>query len=172
MAIVNPEHLFEQADALIQLAAAGPPRQANLRRAISTAYYGLFHATLRAAADLFAGATNRNEGHYALIYRGIDHKSLRDLCEEVIKTTLPKKYIPYVPTNGFGPNIVAYATAIVELQNKRIAADYDPLFRVTKSDAELLIRTGRAAVARFQKASNARRRAFLTLVAFPPRPAR
>jgi hypothetical protein len=48
--ILNPDHLLEQADKLISPPAAGPPRQVDLRRAISSAYYGLFHSCLTAAA--------------------------------------------------------------------------------------------------------------------------
>lgn len=35
----------------------GRPRQADLRRAISAAYYALFHALCRCCADTLAGAT-------------------------------------------------------------------------------------------------------------------
>lgn len=167
--IVNPDHLFEQAEGLIQLSATGSPRQADLRRAVSTAYYALFHSTLREAADLFVGVTNRDTSRYALVYRSIDHKRLREFCEDVVKTTMPKKYAPYAPDVGWGQNIAAFAAAVIELQIKRLAADYDPLFRIKKSNARLLVRTGRAAFARFQKANNVWRETFLTLLVFPPR---
>src|SRR3954454_4175598 len=39
LAILNPEHLFQQAEQLILPPAAGPPRQVNIRRAISAAYF-------------------------------------------------------------------------------------------------------------------------------------
>jgi hypothetical protein len=55
VAILNPEHLFDQADALI-LGGIGRPRQTDIRRAISASYYGLFHALVTAAADLVIGA--------------------------------------------------------------------------------------------------------------------
>lgn len=130
MAILNPEHLFEQADKLISPPPAGPPRQVDLRRAISSAYYGVFHATLTAAADEFVGVTKRSTTQYSLVYRSVDHRSLRELCSEIKKPTLPAKYTPYEPRNGFGPNIKAFAAAVVEMQEKRHAADYDPLIRV------------------------------------------
>jgi hypothetical protein len=64
---------------------------------------------------------------------------------------------------------VAFATAVVELQEKRQAADYDPLTRFRASDAIAAIRAARAALRRFETASAARRKAFLTLLLFPPR---
>jgi hypothetical protein len=51
MAILNPKHLLDQAARLIIPPPAGPPRQVDVRRAISSAYYGAFHATLIAAAS-------------------------------------------------------------------------------------------------------------------------
>ena len=54
----NPEHLFEQAERLVEpLPSEAEPRQTDLRRALSAAYYGLFHFTLAAATDMFFGET-------------------------------------------------------------------------------------------------------------------
>lgn len=169
MAILNPEHLFEQAEKLIAPPPAGPPRQVDIRRAISAAYYAVFHAMLTAAADQFVGVTKRSTSQYGLVYRSVDHKWLRILCEEVKKPTLPSKYAPHAPPNGFGTNIADFAAAVLELQEKRHAADYDPLIRVKSLDAALAISTARAALERFKKASATRRKAFLSLLLFPPR---
>jgi len=51
LALINPEHLFSQADALLLQIGRGSLRQADLRRTFSKAYYGLFHAILMEAAD-------------------------------------------------------------------------------------------------------------------------
>jgi hypothetical protein len=169
VAILNPEHLFEQADKLSSPPPAGPPRQVDIRRAISAAYYGIFHAAITAAADQFVGVTKRSASQYGLVYRSVDHIWLRTLCDEVKKPTLTAKYAPHAPSNGFGPNIIAFAAAVLELQQKRHAADYDPMIRVRTSDAILAVRTARAALARFNKASSTRRKAFLSLLLFPPR---
>lgn len=165
--ILNPEHLFDQADSLIA-SPGGAPRQADLRRAISSAYYGIFHATLTAVADLFVGVTKRPTAQYGLVYRSVDHRSLRALCSEIIKPTLPAKYAAYRP-RGFSPNIKAFAAAVVDLQEKRHTADYDPMIRVKSSDALAAVRTARRAVRRFDQASRQQRDLFLTLMVFPPR---
>lgn len=49
VAILNPDHLFEQADRLAAPFGPGTIRQVDVRRAISAAYYGVFHAILAAA---------------------------------------------------------------------------------------------------------------------------
>lgn len=169
MAVFNPDHLLDQAERLTVPLGSGAPRQADLRRAISTAYYGVFHAVVMEAADDFVGKTQRDTPRYALVYRSIDHRSLRGICEDVVKTTLPAKYSKFQPSGGFGPDIVALATAVVELQEKRHSADYDPLFRASTSDAVLAVANGRDALVRFRDANRARRKAFLSLVVFSPR---
>jgi hypothetical protein len=168
VAVLNPNHLFEQADKLIAI-QVGPPRQVDIRRAISAAYYATFHATITAAVDQFVGVTNRDTSRYGLVYRSVSHSWLRDLCKEVQKQTPSNKFKPYAPSNGFGSNINAFAAAVAELQEKRHAADYDVMIRMNKSDAALAISTARAALRRFNKASKARRVAFLSVLLFQPR---
>lgn len=169
MAVLNPEHLFEQAERLVARRGRGPPRQVDIRRAISAAYYGLFHSIVTAAADQVVGVTNRARSRYGLVCRSVDHKWLRELCREVQKPTLSNKYKPYEPRNGFGPNIIAFAAVAVALQEKRHEADYDPMIRVNRSDATLAIRTAGAALRRFSNANANRRVTFLSLLLFPPR---
>jgi hypothetical protein len=169
VAILNPDHFFEQAIRLASPSSVGPPRQVDVRRAISAAYYGVFHAILAAAADQFIGPTRRASSQYGLVYRSVSHDQFRRLCEEIKKSTLSRRYSSHAPANGFGSNIVAFAAAAMELQEKRYSADYDPLIRFKQSDAMLAVQTARAALRRFEKASGNRRRAFLGLLLFAPR---
>lgn len=168
MAIFNPDHLFEQADKLIT-PQVGRPRQADIRRAISAAYYGVFHAATTMAVDQFVGATNRDESRYGLAYRSVDHRWLQELCKEVQKPTLSSRFRTYAPPEGFGANISAFAEAVVELQEKRHSADYDVMVRMNRSDAALAIATARAALGRLDQASQQERLAFLSLLLFSPR---
>jgi uncharacterized protein (UPF0332 family) len=168
VAILNPEHLFEQAEELIS-PSSGRPRQVDVRRAISAAYYATFHAMITAATDYFVGVTNRDESRYGLVYRSVGHGWIRELCEEVQKQTLRSKFRRYAPPKGFGVDIADFATAVVELQEKRHAADYDVMIRMNRSDAIVAIAQARAALGRFDKASQAERLAFLSLLLFPPR---
>jgi hypothetical protein len=169
MAILNPEHLLAQADRLIQPPGAGPPRQVDLRRAISAAYYAAFHTALIAAADEFVGVTLRHTREYALVFRSVDHRGLKLVCEEVVKSTPKPGYAAYIPTGGFGAEIIDFADAFPNLQEQRHSADYDPLGRFRTSDAKSVIVTARAIIGRFRAASAADRKAFLFLLLFPPR---
>ncbi len=169
MAVLNPDHLLDQANRLAAAPAVGAPRQADLRRAVSSTYYAVFHAVVTEAADDFVGATKRHTPRYALVYRSIDHRSLRTICEDIVKDKLPKKYNKYEPKGGFGPDIEALANAVTELQEKRHVADYDPHYRAIRSDVILAVATGRTALVRFRSATRTRRKAFLSLVVFSPR---
>jgi hypothetical protein len=169
VAILNPEHLFEQVDKLKVPPPHGPPRQVDLRRAISAAYYGVFHAVLAAAADKFIGSTKQSSVQYSLIYRSVDHGILRRLCQEVKNAQILLKYRPYLPAGGFGPDLRAFAVALLELQEKRHSADYDPSIRVRSSDAVGAINTAKTALMHFRAASADAREGFLTLLLFQPR---
>jgi hypothetical protein len=136
---------------------------------MSAAYYAIFHAVMTEAEDEFVGRAQRQTPRYALVYRSVNHRSLQTLCEDVKKSKLPAKYSTYEPKSGFGPNLIALATAVVDLQEKRHLADYDPLFRVRKSNALLAVATSRKALARFKKVNRARKKTFLSLLVFPPR---
>lgn len=97
----------------------------NLRRAVSAAYYAVFHALLTAAADELIGKTKRASPEYRLAYRSLDHRRLRDLCADLTKEKPPAKIAAYAPPDGFGTDLQALAIAVVELQEKRHLADAD-----------------------------------------------
>lgn len=147
----------------------GSTRQVDSRRAISNAYYGVFHGILTAAADEFVGVTQRSSDRYTLVYRSVDHSAVRELCSEVKKQRPSTRYARYMPAGGFGPDLQAVATAVIELQEKRIAADYDPSVRIGRSDAISAVATARSALRRFGATGDQQRKAFLTLVLFKPR---
>ena len=170
MAVLNPVHLLEQAELLLKSRhSGGLVRQADRRRAISSAYYAVFHFILTAAADQFVGNKERRSAQYSLVYRSIDHNDLKNICDIASNRKLSDKYKQYVPEEGFGPNIVEFATLALELRSKRHSADYDPSHWVKVADANSAILAARSAMLRFGKATSARRKSFLTLLVFKPR---
>jgi len=170
VAILNPRHLLEQAERLLEPSGGRSlARQADRRRAISSAYYAVFHVTLAALADQFVGKGDRKSVLYALAYRSIDHGPLTKLCKAISNPQTRVKFLPYFPDNGLGANIIEYASLLAQLKEKRTAADYDPSHWVTIDDARQAIAEARSAIEGFTKASSARRRAFLALLIFPVR---
>jgi hypothetical protein len=160
----DPEHLFEQADAL---AAHPQARQTDLRRAISAAYYGLFHFALTAAADMVVGTSNRSAPRYALVYRNVDHSRLRTLCDQLSGKNL-QALKSYVPSGGFW-TIAGFAEVAANLYELRILADYDPSRNFTSNEVMIAISQAREAIKWFQQGTAEQRVTFLTLLLFKPR---
>ena len=165
MPTLNPDRLLEQADRLISAPPPGPPRQVDLRRAISAAYYSLFHLTLTELADEFVGALHRDTSRDALVHRSVDHRAIEDLCLTISKNPPPGIHAAVVPRSGFGHDLLAFA-AFVALQTERHRADYDVSARCRTLDARVAIARGRVAVAAFRNPGAAERRMMLLC---PPR---
>ncbi|MBB5049329.1 hypothetical protein HNR60_004105 [Rhodopseudomonas rhenobacensis] len=151
MTLPNPDHYLDQAEHLITLSNA---RQADLRRAVSTAYYAVFHAVMRAAADTYIGSTNRNTAEYALAYRQIDHAGLKSVCEYCMNPSFAVGAQPF----KFGPDLRAFAAAVLELRGLRHRADYDPALYLYVLDVRTVIATARDALNRFRSLAYDQRR--------------
>lgn len=138
-----------------RLAKASPskPRQADLKRAVSTAYYALFHAIAKNVADTMVGAvkSNRSENAWAHAYRGLQHGDAKTACEAVRKINFPQA-------------IKDCADAFIALQIARHAADYDPLHRLTRANALLAVQKAEDAIAKLRSASAKDSRAFAVQV--------
>ncbi len=122
MSVLNPNHLLDQADSLISATSAGAPRQVDIRRAISAAYYSVFHYVATMAADEFIGNTQRGTQIYTFVYRSIDHRFFKELCTEVKKTSLAARYRKYIISGSLGIDIIHFASAVPGLQEKRHTA--------------------------------------------------
>ena len=114
---------------IVPLASEAEPRQTDLRRAVSSAYYGVFHFTVTAAVDLFVGTTTRHSEQYKATYRTVTHTWLRALCDHV-RGLLKPKSLPHVPGIDFLGPLVKFATNVSELQEARHSSDYDPSFNI------------------------------------------
>lgn len=169
MPILNPEFLLDQADRLIRAPVAGPPRDVDLRRAISSAYYALFHAVMTGIADTLVGRTHQNTPRYALAYRGVDHRALKILCIDIQKSPPPIKYRSYVSADRFGSDLKDFASAMVDLQIARHMADYDPRSRYRMIDATFNIDLARTRLAHWKRIDTDEKAIFSTMLAFPPR---
>ena len=175
MAILNRKHLLEQAERLLEPRGSKGSevliRQADRRRAISAAYYAVFHFALAAVADQFVGRAERKAARYALAYRSIDHNKLEGLCKvaRLAQIDRKSKYAKFVPEDGFGESIRVFASLFLELKEKRNSADYDPSHWVKIVDARNAISAARSAIEQFENAQPDETMTFLTLLVFPPR---
>jgi uncharacterized protein (UPF0332 family) len=162
----DPERLLEQAEVLI----TNRNDETDLRRAVSAAYYALFHYALRAAADLTIGAPNRGTPRYSLAYCSVDHVRLKTLRDQ-LRGAIPQDVIlPYAPPPpAYFGKIVAFVRLAVNLQQERHYADYHPTAPFDDARAKQAIADARIAIKAFEGATPEERDAFLTLLLFKPR---
>ena len=73
--MIDPQEFIDTCYKLVPQAATPQPSQADMRRAISTAYYAVFHTLAASNAQLIAGQPRSNMSSYAWdrVYRRLDH---------------------------------------------------------------------------------------------------
>ena len=103
--------------------AGGRPQQARLRRAISTAYYAMFHALAENNANILIGSSSdlRSSAEWTRTYRAINHGTARTQMRAL-------------ETNQFPYPISDFAETFVDLQTQRHDADYNPRAAFTRSE--------------------------------------
>jgi uncharacterized protein (UPF0332 family) len=96
------------------------PSQGDLRRAISTAYYALFHRLIDdAVARLVVDAGQRD-----VVARAYSHTEMKKACQSVQKSPLPKPVDTFFVT-GVPSEVLSIAKLFVLLQEIRHEADYN-----------------------------------------------
>ncbi len=113
---------FELLDEAERLAGAPSMQsEATRRRAISTAYYGLFHSLTEAGATLIAGAAGPLHTQAS---RSYNHALLRTVSERIWRERLDPPWDRVFPA-PLSEEIKLVAFTIIELQAARSVADYD-----------------------------------------------
>ena len=131
-----PEHLLQIATDLAEINTRRP-RRADLCRAVSTAYYALFHCLARTCADTLAGQSRSvgNRPMWRRVYRALEHRQARTRCENV--------------PAWFPDELHEFGRTFATQQDRRHLADYDPDHPIRKSDVVADINDVRTAIARF-----------------------
>lgn len=113
----------------VQLAHKEPknPKQASLPRAVSTAYYALFHLLIGAACSNWSQGALRTR-----LSRAFDHQTMKAASNRIQNTQ-------QFPFSSEDPSTVAdlrtVGKAFTQLQEKRHIADYDNTTFWTRTDA-------------------------------------
>jgi uncharacterized protein (UPF0332 family) len=112
--------LLEASETLLE---QKPRSDAFRRRAVSTAYYAVFHALAEACADCLLPSTDRRSAAYERVYRALDHGPLKSVFD-------------VAPLNE-SASLRAIGVLVVRLQSERHRADYMPprgdVFPVSKT---------------------------------------
>jgi len=146
----HAERLLEQARHLAQL-DPGRPRQANLRRSISSAYYALFHLLVDDASRSIAGASRALR---IAVSRAFEHGEMKEAASDYARGNMPNKFDPRTwtvprrggvqPRGGAQPrptpqDLQDVAATFRDLQVARHSADYNMHARFTRRQVETLV---------------------------------
>ncbi|QJP15589.1 hypothetical protein G3545_19145 [Starkeya sp. ORNL1] len=150
---MKPLDLLLTAEDLVN-ASNGKPRQSNLRRAMSSVYYALFHTLACSCADLLIGGAGAGKSLEAWrqVYRSLDHGFAKSACKNTAKMRL------------FPQDIQEFAIRFVTMQEKRHLADYHPNEKQFKTDVLLEIGQARSAIKAYANTDKKDRRAFCAYV--------
>lgn len=158
---MNWRYMMETARLLAgqaQPTAPGRPRQEPLKRAVSTAYYAMFHALCRSNAN---SVTNRRAGPasqraWDRTYRALDHRQAKNRLLQV------RQDLPH--------NAQLFATTFSLLLTQREAADYNPHSKFSRIHTINLIDIPEEATGQYMQLSPNQRRAIAALTLLQDRP--
>ena len=113
------------------------PKQASLRRAVSTAYYALFHLLISEAVANWSRVNLR-----PALGRAFDHNIMKAASNRIQDT----RQFPFVGENArVVASLKAVAKTFAELQEKRHTADYDNTTFWTRTEALVHIKSAEQA---------------------------
>ncbi len=151
-AVPYPRQLIEQARALARL-ERGRPRQASLRRAVSTAYYAVFHWIVGEASGYLIGRRADTRSLRHALARTYRHAEMAQACKcfQAGFGGLPGHLQELLPRRFVHPSVIELATAFVDLQDARHCADYDLSKRLSRTDALTLVDLAARSIATWPK---------------------
>ena len=151
---MKPADLIATSKRLVGVSGRNKPRQSDLKRAVSSAYYALFHALCWTCADSFVGGTgaDRSNPAWRQVYRAVDHGFARSQFKN-------SKVMVRFPQA-----IQDFGNLFVDLQAERHSADYDPHHRSNRSDVLAFIATAESALGALKATALRDRRALAAWV--------
>lgn len=147
------EDLFAQAELLATLDAR-KPKQVNLRRALSAAYYAIFHYLVNEACRIQIGTQHAQSPFRHVLGRAFTHVTMKQACASFGGGMLKASVAKGLPSGAVGyysipPEIRSLARMFVDLQDRRHLADYDLAERFTRSDVLIMIENAKRHVTAF-----------------------
>lgn len=142
-----PQDLIAQAEFLARREPKRP-KQASLRRAVSSAYYALFHFLIDEACRLVLSGKTDHRPLREQLARGFDHSRMKTASNAFASAN---RNNPWVALFGAPPAIPAalrqVARVFAQLQEERHEADYSLGKTLTRSDVLMTITRARSAMA-------------------------
>jgi len=141
---MNPTELIALARALVNGVIAGgifPASQTELRRAVSCAYYAMFHTLALSNANTLIGTSPADQHRWAWLqtYRAADHRPTRNkLSSASLGGRFPRA-------------IRRFGVVFADVQRVRHSADYDPHSEFSATDVTDIIDRVETTIANFNQ---------------------
>jgi hypothetical protein len=146
---------------------SGIPSQANLRRAVSSAYYAVFHLLISEAVTVLIPAQPRALRNR--VTRSFQHAEMQKICLALASGNLFEKFGTLFG-NGISVDLRTVVVRFSVLQQARHTADYDVGEVFTRSVALAHVDDARLAFASWDRIRNTEEATvFLTALAFGAR---
>ena len=140
-----PDDLIAQARHLIDRGRFRP-KQADLRRAVSAAYYALFHELTATAAKQVTART-APAAVIGTVARTMQHRTMRAASLDLSKTPPGPKVRGLLAGVTVPQELADVADGFVKLQERRHLADYDLTAALIKADVMRDVGTAEDAIA-------------------------
>ena len=121
------------------------------RRAVSAAYYAVFHHINASAVSLIAPNVSSETNHR--IQRWFEHAKVKEICGRFIKAKLDQPLLSLIGTSA-SPHLQNVASTFIDLQEARHSADYDLSYNLTSPEAQQLVTSAVVAMASWDKIAN------------------
>ena len=141
------------------LRANDAPSQIELRRAVSCAYYAMFHALARCCADTLIGSSeeDRVSDEWRQVYRSLSHGYVMTQCN---RTQMMARFPEEI--RNFGDHFI-------DMQIARHSAEYDPHPMFRQSVVEDMVTASAQRIEQFELVDVRHRRAFSAFALLPVR---
>ena len=156
---MNPEMLIMIARLMARIDSSEMPINDELRKAISCAYYALFHALCNCVADQWVGMDEalRDSDAWVQAYRLLEHGKIKAACIKICSR------------KSFPKDLIDVAQVFLVILSMRHRADYDPKSRFSIIEAVDAIDLVEGAIRKLMNADANDRMAFISFLAFPHR---
>ena len=122
------------------------PKQASLRRAVSAAYYALFHFLVDRATRQTLGTDPAKRRLRYIVARGFNHGTMKTVSEQFSKGKLPKRLDRSVSGLVLPNDLMSIVASFVRLQQERHRADYDLADDFSRDEVMRLIDDAESAI--------------------------
>ena len=144
------------------------PKQANLRRAVSSTYYALFHLLIADAVHVLSP----DKQALALMdrmSRAFQHGEMKQVCRQFQQQPLPDALQGLLPNASVSTKLKAVTQAFLYLQEERHTADYDVSARFVREEVFAIVVMAERAFESWARVSATERSVFLAALAFGAR---